>query len=43
MVRYEEIIGDVLDTIEEMRVSGDFDENTLETLVWKLSKPEEGN
>ena len=36
---YEQIIADVLDTIKEMRVSGDYDENTLETLEWKLSKP----
>lgn len=40
---YEQIIADVLDTIAEMRSTGDFDENTLETLEWKLSppKPEE--
>lgn len=36
---YEKIIGDVLDTIAEMRSTGDFDENTLETLEWKLSAP----
>lgn len=40
-VIYEQIIDDVLDTIKEMRISGDYDENTLETLEWKLSKPEE--
>jgi hypothetical protein len=38
---YESIIEDVLDTIREMRSTGDYDENTLETLEWKLSKPEE--
>ena len=37
---YEQIISDVLDTISEMRESGDYDDNTLETLAWKLSKPE---
>lgn len=36
---YEDIIADVLDTIAEMRESGDYDENTLETLEWKLSPP----
>lgn len=38
---YEAIINDVLDTIQEMRESGDYDENTLETLEWKLKAPEE--
>jgi hypothetical protein len=36
---YEAIINDVLDTIADMRKSGDYDENTLETLEWKLSAP----
>ena len=36
---YEEVITDVLDTIAEMRSTGDYDENTLETLEWKLSPP----
>jgi hypothetical protein len=36
---YEAIISDVLDTIADMRKSGDYDENTLETLEWKLSPP----
>ena len=40
---YEAIISDVLDTIAEMRSTGDYDENTLETLEWKLSAPKEGN
>jgi hypothetical protein len=40
---YEAIISDVLDTISEMRESGDYDEDTLETLEWRLSKPEETN
>ncbi len=39
-VIYEEIIADVLDTIAEMRLTGDYDENTLETLEWKLKAPE---
>lgn len=38
---YETIINDVLDTISEMRSTGDYDENTLETLEWKLSAPEQ--
>lgn len=38
---YEQIISDVLDTIADMRKSGDYDEDTLETLEWKLSKPSE--
>jgi hypothetical protein len=40
---YEQIISDVLDTIAEMRISGDYDEDTLETLKWRLSKPSEGD
>jgi hypothetical protein len=36
---YEKTINDVLDTIGEMRSTGDYDENTLETLEWKLSPP----
>jgi hypothetical protein len=40
---YEQIISDVLDTIAEMKVSGDYDEETLETLEWRLSKPTEGD
>lgn len=38
---YEAIIDDVLDTIADMRKSGDYDEDTLETLEWKLSAPKE--
>jgi hypothetical protein len=38
---YEQIISDVLDTIAEMRSTGDYDEDTLETLEWRLSKPSE--
>jgi len=40
-VIYEQIIDDVLDTVKDMRDSGDYDEDTLETLEWKLSKPKE--
>jgi hypothetical protein len=40
-VEYEKVIADVLDTIAEMRSTGDYDENTLETLEWKLSAPTE--
>ena len=35
---YEKVISDILDTISEMRSTGDYDENTLETLEYKLSK-----
>jgi hypothetical protein len=38
-VVYEKVISDVLDTIAEMREAGDYDENTLETLEWRLSPP----
>lgn len=38
---YESFVSDVLDTIAEMRSTGDFDENTLETLEWKLSPHED--
>ena len=40
---YEAIINDVLDTIADMRVSGDYDLETLDGLEWRLSKPVEGN
>lgn len=40
---YEEIISDVLANIAEMRSTGDYDEDTLEALEWRLSKPEEAN
>jgi hypothetical protein len=40
---YESVISDILDTIAEMRSTGDYDENTLETLEWKLSPPKEGD
>ena len=40
---YETIIDDILDTIADMRKSGDYDEDTLEALEWKLSKPKETN
>lgn len=36
---YEQIIADVLDNIAEMRASGDYDEETLEGLEWRLSPP----
>jgi hypothetical protein len=35
---YEQVITDILNTIQEMRSTGDYDENTLETLEYKLSK-----
>ena len=40
---YQEIMESVLDTIAEMRIAGDYDENTLETLEWKLSTPKGEN
>ncbi len=36
---YEEVIDDILDSISEMRLTGDYDENTLETIEWRISKP----
>lgn len=36
---YEKVISDILDTISEMRDAGDYDENTLETLEWRISAP----
>lgn len=38
-VIYEKVISDILDSISEMRDSGDYDENTLETLEWRISPP----
>ena len=37
---YEQIINDVLDSIQEMRESEDYDEDTLEGLEWRLKAPE---
>jgi len=38
---YESVINDILDSIAEMRSTGDYDEDTLETLEWRISKPKE--
>ena len=40
---YQEIMESVLDTISEMRSAGGYDEDTLETLEWKLSTPKGDN
>ena len=39
MTMYEKVISDILDIISEMRDAGDYDENTLETLEWRISAP----
>lgn len=36
MATYESFVADILDLIAEMRDTGDFDENTLETIEWRL-------
>lgn len=36
MATYEDFVADVLDMIAEMRDTGDFDENTLETIEWRI-------
>ena len=36
---YESFVSDVLDNITEMRRSGDYDEDTLEALEWRLMPP----
>jgi hypothetical protein len=38
---YESVINDILDSIAEMRSTGDYDEDTLETLEWRISPPKE--
>lgn len=40
-IEYEKFVDEMLDIIEEMRSTGDFDENTLETLEWRISRPEQ--
>ncbi len=40
---YERAISDVLACIEEMRQAGGYDENTLETIEWRISPPKEDN
>jgi hypothetical protein len=39
---YEAFVDDVLDIIGEMRLAGGFDENTLETIEWRILPPKEG-
>jgi hypothetical protein len=34
---YDDFVAGVLDMISEMRSTGDFDENTLETIEWRLT------
>ena len=41
MGSYEQAINEVLNMIDEMRISGDFDENTLETIEWRILPPKE--
>jgi|694.fasta_scaffold05142_20 hypothetical protein len=38
---YENVIVDLLDSIQEMRETGDYDESTLEALEWRISPPVE--
>jgi hypothetical protein len=38
---YELAIKDVLNSIAEMRHDGDYDEDTLEGLEWRISPPKE--
>lgn len=38
---YESFIRDLMDSINEMRDAGGYDENTLETLEWRFSAPTE--
>lgn len=38
---YELAIKDVLNSIAEMREDGDYDEDTLEALEWRISPPKE--
>jgi hypothetical protein len=38
---YESVINDILDSIAEMRSTGDYDEDTLETIEWRISPPKE--
>jgi hypothetical protein len=40
---YELAIQDVLNSIAEMRHDGDYDEETLEGLEWRISPPKEEN
>ena len=36
-VIYEQVISDVLDTVAEMKLSGDYNNETLDEIVWRLS------
>jgi hypothetical protein len=34
---YQKAIDNLIDTIEEMKLSGDYDIDTLETIIWRMS------
>jgi hypothetical protein len=38
---YEKAIADVLNSIQEMREDGGYDDYTLEELEWRVSPPEQ--
>lgn len=38
---YEEFTAGVLEIIEEMRLAGGYDEDTLEAIEWRMSPPKE--
>jgi hypothetical protein len=37
---YDQLVKNLLDTISEMRSTGDYDDETLEAIEWKFSNPE---
>jgi len=37
---YDQLVKNLLDTISEMRSTGDYDDETLEAIEWKFSMPE---
>jgi hypothetical protein len=34
---YQKAIDNLMDVIAEMKLSGDYDEDTLETIIWRMS------
>jgi hypothetical protein len=34
---YQQAIDNLMDVIAEMKLSGDYDEDTLETIIWRMS------
>lgn len=34
---YTQFVGDILDMVEEMKLSGDYHNDTLDEIIWRVS------